>query len=121
MSILSEDIITFVPVKDRYWIGCYINDITKIVGGPDTTGHFAKDKKICNRLCHQVVDAMMEWGCGLLRAEDLRPLLNTFMKEPQEHYIDISEYGMETSINVMAKHAQRHIMKIVLSNKEWVA
>lgn len=121
MSILSEDISTFVPVKDQYRVGCYINDITKIIGGPETTGHFAEDRETCNRLCHWVADMIMEWGIGLLEPADLRPLVNTVFKSPADHIIQVDNEGMNLHINVLSKSAQRPVMKIVLTVKEWVA
>ena len=121
MSILSEDIKTFTPVKDLYRIGCYINDITKIVGGPDTEGHHKETRQICNRLCHEVIDAMEVWGTGLLKPEDLRPLVNTFFKDPNEHYVEVELLGMDIYIEIKDKTRDRHIMKIVLTAKEWAA
>lgn len=121
MGILSENISTFVPIREQYFVGCYINEISAIIGGPDSNLHYSKEQEICNQLCHWVVDVMMEWGCGLLQPEDLRPLLNTFMKNPSEYYIHIDSYGMDTMINVMSTHGQKHVMKIVLTAKHWVA
>ena len=121
MSILSEEISTFTPVKDQYWVGCYINDITRIVGGPDTPGHHSEDRKICNRLCHWVTDMIMEWGVGLLDPVDLRHLVNTIFKEPTDHVVHVSDEGMNKYIEVMSRSTQRHILKIVLTVKEWVA
>ena len=121
MSILSEDIRTFAPVKDQYWVGCYINDITKIIGGPETTGYFAEDREICNRLCHWVADMIMDWGVGLLEPADLRPLVNTAFKNPSDHILQVDNEGMNLHINVLSKSAQRPVMKIVLTVKEWVA
>ena len=122
MGILSETLSTFIPVKEQYYIGCYINDVTKIVGGPDSNPHYTNERIICNRLCHQVVDTMMEWGIGLLQAEDLRPLVSTFFKEPKEHVLQIEDQGMDKYINILSTSGQRkHIMKIVLTAKDWVA
>ena len=121
MSILSENIKTFTPIKDQYRIGCYINDITKIVGGPDTEGHYKETRQICNKLCHEVIGVVEEWGIGLLKPEDLRPLVNTFFKDPNEHYVEVEHLGMDIYIEIKDKSRDRHIMKIVLTAREWVA
>lgn len=122
MGILSNSVGGLLTtIQEQYYIGCYINDITAIVGGPDSTGHYREDEQICNQLCHWVVDMMMEWSVNMLEADDLRSLINVVFKEPGEHVIHTDDQGYERHINVMSKHKQRTILKIVLTPKEWVA
>lgn len=124
MSLLSEEIPTFQPIREQYFVGCYINDITAVVGGPDEMPEYQHEtRKICNKLCHQIIDGMMEWGCGLIDPEDLRPIVNVYMKVPMDYYIEREAYGRDVYLNIHSKPANGHpsktIVKIVLSAKDW--
>lgn len=125
MSILSEEITTFEPIRKRYLVGCYINDITEIVGGPDDHPGVIKAKTICRRLCHRIIDEMMEWGCGLIKPEDLRPLVQVYMKNPNDYYIEREDLGRDIYIDVVRKpgidQKPKHVLKVVLTHKTWCA
>lgn len=124
MSILSEEIPTFRPIKEQYFVGCYINDITAVIGGPDEMPeHKYETKEICNRLCHQIIDGMGEWGIGLIDPEDLRPIVNVYMKVPTDYYIEREAYGQDIYLTIHSKptngNSSKTIVKIVLTAKEW--
>ena len=122
MSILSDSAGGLLnTIQEQYFVGCYINDITEIVGGPDTTGHYRDDERICRELCHWVVDMMMEWSTSMLDIIDLPPLLIGVFKEPDKFFIVPDDRGYERSINVTRKEDRHNILKIVLTPKEWVA
>ena len=122
MSILSEDIRTFQPIKDQYLVGCYINDITAIVDGPDDMPiHHTEVRSICKELCHKVVDMISDWGIELLDVDDLRPLINTTIKEPRHHFVQIEDLGMNKCIMVTNIDSRKSVMKIVLTVREWAA
>lgn len=124
MSILSKEIPTFRPIRDWYYVGCYINDITAVVGGPDKVpeSHY-EARKICNELCHRIIDEMMDWGCGLTQPEDFKPLIRVYMKQPEDYFIQRDEMGRDVYIDIMSKphngKSSTHVVKVVLTAKEW--